>query len=177
MALRVNASILTNTPPYRLQDYTRHCPSDLVPGAFAMFDGRDWVLAKITDHQGGGQGGTPGNPGGQVPGNIQQVINELKQQIQNLNQQITTINQNVTNIQNNITQNVGVLHKIVEVQVNGDTAVVNDPFITEETLVGFIFLNGELDTHIETYVESGKVTAKFMAPEQGKLVLMLSKKA
>lgn len=61
--------------------------------------------------------------------------------------------------------------------MNGTEASVTDPFVTAETLVGFTFLNGTLDTHVETTVENGKVTARFDAPEEGKLVLLLSKKA
>lgn len=178
MAIRVNSSILRNTPPYRLEDYVKHCPSDLVPGVFAMFDGRDWVFAKITDHQGSGSnpGGGGSNPGGggATPGGASSAeVGALKTLLQNAVAEINTLKTKVQKLE----QDNQEVTKFIDVTFNNEKEkVVNDSFITSASIIDYVFLGGDINGTVLTYSDNGSVKIVSDVNLTGTFRLQITKK-
>lgn len=71
-----------------------------------------------------------------------------------------------------------VKEKWIEVSFNNQTEVtVNDPFVTNRTVVDFTYLGGDSDFNTVTSVDNGSVTVSVDNPISGVFLLQLSKES
>lgn len=71
-----------------------------------------------------------------------------------------------------------VKEKWIEVSFNNQTEVtVNDPFVTNRTVVDFTYLGGDFDFNTVTSVDNGSVTVSVDSPISGVFLLQLSKES
>lgn len=71
-----------------------------------------------------------------------------------------------------------VKEKWIEVSFNNQTEVtVNDPFVTNRTVVDFTYLGGDSDFNTVTSVDNGSVTVSVDSPISGVFLLQLSKES
>lgn len=71
-----------------------------------------------------------------------------------------------------------VKEKWIEVSFNNQTEVtVNDPFVTNRTVVDFTYLGGYSDFNTVTSVDNGSVTVSVDSPISGVFLLQLSKES
>lgn len=71
-----------------------------------------------------------------------------------------------------------VKEKWIEVSFNNQTEVtVNDPFVTNRTVVDFTYLGGGSDFNTVTSVDNGSVTVSVDSPISGVFLLQLSKES
>lgn len=71
-----------------------------------------------------------------------------------------------------------VKEKWIEVSFNNQTEVtVNDPFVTNRTVVDFTYLGGDSDFNTVTSVDNGSVIVSVDSPISGVFLLQLSKES
>lgn len=71
-----------------------------------------------------------------------------------------------------------VKEKWIEVSFNNQTEVtVNDPFVTNRTVVDFTYLGGDSDFNTVTSVDNGSATVSVDSPISGVFLLQLSKES
>lgn len=149
---------------FGLEQFTRYCPEELVDGVVPMFKNKAWILTKITSGGGGN------------PAEVEALKNEVAQ--------LKTLAQSLQTNLNSMTGRVQALErdnteatKFIDVAFNNETEkTVSDSFVTPESIVDYVFTNGDTAGVITTYVNAGSVRVHSTAPETGTFRLQITKK-
>lgn len=153
---------------FRLHDFIMHQGKDLRPGVIPVFNGCHWVLGQLKDVQGGNN-----NVDNAVVNSLVESNKELKQKLEEATTLITALREKITKLEANETS----LEKWIDVEFNGETEkTVSDDFITADSVVDFVFLNGNPTTDPMTSVEAGSVTVSFEEAQTGTIRLQITKK-
>ena len=148
---------------FGLEQFTRYCPEELVEGVVPMFKNKAWRLTKITS-------------GGGNPAEVEALKNEVAQ--------LKTLAQSLQTNLNSMTGRVQALErdnteatKFIDVVFNNETEkTVSDAFVTPESIVDYVFSNGDTAGVITTYVSAGSVIVHSTAAETGTFRLQITKK-
>ena len=148
---------------FGLEQFTRYCPEELVDDVVPMFKNKAWILTKITS-------------GGGNPTEIETLKNEVAQ-LKTLAQSLQTNLNSMTGRVQELERDNTEATKFIDVVFNNETEkTVSDAFVTPESIVDYVFSNGDTAGVITTYVSAGSVRVHSTAAETGTFRLQITKK-
>lgn len=109
---------------------------------------------------------------------IDNRVSQLEQQNNNLVQQINELRQLINNLQNNGAGHAASAEKWLTVQFNNESnKVINDAFVTADSVVDFVYLNGVPAADPITLVANGELEIDFRKPVTGNIKVQITKEA
>ena len=156
-----------------LEDLVDYKCGTFVAGAIPMYNGCKWVFinAKVLCKCAWGAGQGSGGVSNAVIEALENGNKELQKKTKTLEDALDKLVAKVNSMET-------VKEKWIEVSFNNQTEVtVNDPFVTNRTVVDFTYLGGDSDFNTVTSVDNGSVTVSVDSPISGVFLLQLSKES